>query len=145
VPSVVAGLSEDKGGSTSDPNYEGNIGSGLLKRFAVAFDYSRHTMYLRPLDPPPADAGAFDRSGLWINAGDSGFLVESVSAGGPAEQAGLRKGDFIAAINGKPARTEELSDARTLLRSLPAGTSVELSIVRAGKPQAARIQLRDLI
>jgi predicted aspartyl protease len=145
VPNVVAGLSEAKAGSFSDPNYEGNIGSGLLKRFVVSFDYSRQTMYLKPLNPQPADAGAFDRSGLWINAGDNGFPVENVAPGGPAEQAGLLKGDIITAINGKPARPAELSDARTLLRSLPAGTPVDLSILRSGKPQTVRVQLRDLI
>ena len=145
VPGVVAGLSESKAGSFSDPNYEGNIGSGLLKRFAVSFDYSRQIIYLKPLDPQPADAGAFDRSGLWINAGDGGFLVENVASGGPGEQAGLLKGDIITAINGKSVRSEELSNARTLLRSLPAGTAVELSVLRAGKSQVVRVQLRDLI
>jgi len=145
VPSVVAGLSQDKGGSISDPNYEGNVGSGLLKRFVVSFDYSRQTMYLKPLDPPPADAGHFDRSGIWINAADNGFEVVNVSPGGPAEQAGLLKGDVITAIDGKPARAAELSDARMLLRSLPAGTAVELSILRSGKPQSVSVQLRDLI
>ncbi len=145
IPSIVSGLSEDKSGSTSDPNYEGNIGSGLLKRFVTTFDYSRRTMYLKQLDPQPPDAGAFDRSGLWINASDGGFQVENIASGGPAEQAGLLKGDIITAINGKPARPAELSDARTLLRSLPAGTVVDLSILRSGKPQAVRVQLRDLI
>ena len=145
VPSVVASLSESKAGSFSDPNYEGNIGSGLLKRFVVSFDYSRKIMYLKPLDPPPADAGAFDRSGMWINASDTGFVVEQVSPGGPAEQAGLAKGDAIKAINGKPARLEELSDARTLLKSLPPGSTVEFSIRRGGEDRVVRVTLRDLI
>jgi hypothetical protein len=145
VPSVVAGLSESKSGSFSDPNFEGNVGSGLLKRFAVSFDYSNKTMYLRRLEPQPADAGAFDRSGLWLNAAGNGFEVENVSAGGPGEQAGVTKGDIITALNGKPARPEQLSDARTLLRSLPAGSTVELSILRNGAPLVARVQLRDLI
>ena len=145
IPSVVAGLSESKAGSFSDPNYEGNIGSGLLKRFAVTFDYSRKVMYLKPLDPQPADAGAFDRSGLWINAGEGGFVIENVASGGPGEQAGLLKGDIITAISGKPARSEELSDARTLLRSLPAGTTVDLWILRSGERRAVQITLRDLI
>jgi hypothetical protein len=145
VPSVVGGLSEAKSGSISDPNYEGNIGSGLLKRFDVSFDYSRKTMYLKPLDPQPADAGRFDRSGLWINADDHGFAVVNVSPSGPAEQAGVRNGDIITALNGKPARPEELSDARTLLRSLPAGTTVELHLLRGGKAEVAHVRLRDLI
>lgn len=145
VPSVVAGLSEDKGGSMSDANYDGNVGSGLLRRFAVTFDYHHQIMYLKPLSPPPADAGHFDRSGMWINATDSGFAVVYVAPGGPAEQAGVLKGDTITAIDGKPAQPEELSDARALLRTLPPGTTVTLSLVRAGQNRTARVQLRDLI
>jgi len=145
VPSVVAGLSTAKAGSFSDPNYDGNIGSGLLKRFVVTFDYRHQLMYLQPLDPQPRDAGAFDRSGMWINASDAGFIVEQVSSGGPAEQAGLHKGDVITAINGKPARMEELSDARTMLKTLPAGSVAVLSVRRDGKDRTVRIQLRDLI
>jgi predicted aspartyl protease len=145
APSVVAGLSEDKGGSMSDPAYEGNVGSGLLKRFVVSFDYRHKTMYLKPLNPPPVDAGSFDRSGLWINAGEGGFAVVNVSSGGPAEEAGVLKGDVITAINGRPATAEGLPDARLLLRSLPAGTVVELSLVRGGRPRVVRMRLRDLI
>jgi predicted aspartyl protease len=145
VSSVVTGLSETKAGSTSDPNYEGNIGSGLLKRFVASFDYRRKTMYLKRLDPQPADVGAFDRSGLWINAADAGFIVENVAPGGPAEQAGVLKGDTITAIDGKAVGAADLPDARLLLRSLPPGTVVELSLRRDGKPKTTRVQLRDLI
>jgi hypothetical protein len=145
VPNVVADLSEAKSGSFSDPNYEGNVGSGLLKRFVVSFDYSHKTMYLKPLQPPPADAGTFDRSGLWINASDRGYAVEYVAAGGPAEQAGILKGDLITAINGQPSMPERLSDARVLLRSLPAGSTVSLSLLRDGKPLVVQLKLRDLI
>ena len=145
MPNVVAGLSESKAGSFSDPNYEGNIGSGLLKRFVATFDYRRQAMYLKPLAPPPADAGAFDRSGMWINAGENGPVVEQVSTGSPAEEAGLQKGDVILAINGRRFRPEELSDARTLLKTLPAGSIAELSVRRAGQERTVRVRLRDLI
>jgi len=145
VPNVVTGLSEAKAGSFSDPSYDGNIGSGLFKRFVATFDYSHQVMYLKPLEPQPADAGAFDRAGMWINAGKDGPVVEQVSPGGPAEQAGLVKGDVITAINGKSFRPEELSDARTMLKTLPAGSAAELSIRRAGQDRTIRVQLRDLI
>ncbi|HEV8407657.1 MAG TPA: PDZ domain-containing protein, partial [Sphingomicrobium sp.] len=145
VRSIVAGLNEDKGGSLSDPNYEGNLGSGLLKRFVVTFDYRRETMYLKSLNPPPLDAGAFDRSGMWINAADVGYRVVNVSAGGPAEQAGLVMGDLITAIDRKPALPDGLADARLLLRSLPAGTAVTISLTRDGQQRTTRMILRDLI
>jgi hypothetical protein len=145
IDHVVAGLSEAKGGSISDPNYEGNVGSGLLKRFVVTFDYAHKTMYLRPIEPPPADAGSFDRAGLWINAADDGFAVTAVAAGAPAAEAGLAAGDLITAIDGKPARPEGLSDARAALRTLPAGAQLTLAVRRAGAERTVRLTLRDLI
>jgi S1-C subfamily serine protease len=143
--SVVSGLSEAKGGSISDPNYEGNVGSGFLKRYVVTFDYAHQRMYLKPFAPAPADAGRFDRSGLWINAADDGFTVTAVAAGSPAAEAGVAAGDLITAIDGKPARPEGLSDARRALRSLAAGTKVRLDLRRGGESRAATVTLRDLI
>jgi membrane-associated protease RseP (regulator of RpoE activity) len=143
--SVVAGLSEAKGGSISDPNYEGNVGSGYLKRYVVTFDYAHKTMYLKPIQPAPADAGRFDRSGLWINAADDGFTVTSVAGGSPAAEAGLAEGDLITALDGKAAKPEGLSDARIALRALPAGTKVALTVKRGGETRTVNLTLRDLI
>jgi hypothetical protein len=143
--SVVAGLSEAKGGSISDPSYEGNVGSGYLKRYVVTFDYAHKTMYLKPISPPPVDAGRFDRSGLWINAADDGFAVTSVAAGSPAAEARLAQGDLITAIDGKAATPAGLSDARITLRALPPGTKVGLTVKRGGETRTVSLTLRDLI
>jgi hypothetical protein len=143
--SVVAGLSEAKGGSIADPNYEGNVGSGFLKRFVVTFDYSHQRMYLKPIVPPPADAGRFDRSGLWINAADDGFAVTAVAAASPAAEAGVAAGDVITAIDGTPSKPEGLSDARQKLRALPAGSKVALRVRRGGETRDVTVVLRDLI
>lgn len=142
---VVAGLSEAKAGSFSDANYEGNVGSGLLKRFVATFDYAHQVLYLKPLEPPPADAGRFDRSGMWINAADGGFIVTAVAADTPAAEAGVAKGDLITAIDGKPAQPGELSDARTTLRALPPGRRVTLTVRREGVERPVALVLRDLI
>ncbi len=73
VPGVVANLDAPNSGSMSDPNYQGNIGSGFLKRFVLTLDYAHQTLYLKPIVPPPGDIGTFDRSGMWINASPNGF------------------------------------------------------------------------
>jgi hypothetical protein len=145
IDGPVAALDTAKAGSMSDPNFEGNIGSALLKRFAATFDYAHQTMYLKPITPVPPDAGRFDRSGLWINAGAGGFSVMHVDLGGPAAQAGVVLGDVITALDGKPARPEELSDIRTMLRTLPPGTRVALTVRRGGANRSIGIILRDQI
>jgi site-specific recombinase XerD len=145
VEAPTAGLSQDKGGSFSDPNYEGNVGGGLLKRFVVTFDYAHQVMYLKPIAPPPVDAGRFDRSGMWINAGKAGYDVTDVSEGGPAAEAGIAVGDVITAIDGKPVTAEGLSDARVLLRAQPAGTKLSLSLTRGKEQKVVTLELMDQI
>ena len=143
VDTPVAGLSTSRAGSFSDPNYDGNVGTGLLKRFTVTFDYARQLMYLEPRVPPPADAGTFDQSGLWINLAAEGFAIVDVAAGSAGEHAGLAVGDVIAAIDGQAAATLTLSDARMRLRVSPAGTVVRLDVVRGGVTRVVDVTLRS--
>jgi PDZ domain/Aspartyl protease len=145
VEQPVAGLSENQGGSISDPNYDGNIGSGLLKRFVVTFDYAHQTMYLKPAKPVALDVGQFDRSGMWINASPQGYAVTDITPGGPAARAGIRIGDTITAVNGVAARFDGLADLRLLLRSQPAGSKVRMELRRNGAVQKVTLTLADQI
>ena len=145
VDDIAAGLSEAKGGSISDPNYEGNVGSALLKRFVVTFDYAHQVMYLKRITPTPPDVGTFDRSGLWINAKDGGFAVTDVAKGSAGAEAGVAVGDVITAMDGKPALAEQLADARRLLREKPPGTRVALSVRRGAETRQVELVLRDQI
>ncbi len=145
VNAPVAGLSEDKGGSLSDPSYDGNIGSGFLKRFVVTFDYAHQVMYLKPATPQPVDAGRFDRSGMWINSGPGGYVVTEVASGGPAAKAGIQVGDVIVRVDGAVVRFDGLADTRALLRSRPPGTQVVLELKRASTARQVTLVLEDLI
>lgn len=145
VATPTAGLSLAHGGAFSDTNYDGNIGSALLKRFVVSFDYSHQRMYLRPIDPPPVDAGRFDRSGMWINAFDDGYHITDVSPGGPAAAAGVAVGDVITAIDGAAVTPEGLSEARIALRSMPSGTRLPMTVRRGGETRTVTVTLRDQI
>ena len=145
VPSPIAGLATQNKGVFTDENFDGNVGSGLLKRFIATFDYNHLTLYLDRLPKPNADFGSFDRGGLWINLGEKGFDVVSVVAEGPAQQAGLKEGDVITAIGGRSADSLSLSDARREFRTLPAGKAVKVDYLREGKSGSVQVTPRDLL
>jgi hypothetical protein len=142
---VVASLATQDKGVFADAGFDGNIGSAWLKRFVVTFDYPDRTMYLAPLADPGDDVGTFDRSGMWLNLGEGGFEVAETAEGGAAAQAGLKPGDVVTAIDGKPAAGMPLPDARRLLRTTPAGTRVKVAYRRGGAEREAGLVLRDQI
>lgn len=145
VPGPIAGLATQDKGVFTDANFDGNVGSGLLKGFVATFDYTRLTLYLDELAKPDPDFGAYDRGGLWINLGAAGFDVVSVVENGPAQQAGLQKGDVITAIGGRSVAALSLPDARRELRIAPAGKPMRVEYVREGKTGSVEMTPRDLL
>lgn len=57
VDNITASLATQDKGVFTDENFDGNIGSGWLKRFVVTFDYARQKMYLKPIPDPGPDIG----------------------------------------------------------------------------------------
>jgi membrane-associated protease RseP (regulator of RpoE activity) len=134
---ALAGLSVATRGTFSDANFDGNIGSGLLKRFRVTFDYRRQTMYLSPYSRLEPDTGKADRSGMWLNLAAKGLSVMDVMAGGPAAKAGLQVGDMLTRVDGEPVRTRSLSDWRIYFKIVENGRSISIHYVRGDGHQAA--------
>lgn len=145
IDDVVAGIGTQSRGSFADPNYQGNVGSGLLKRFKVTFDYDHQIMYLKPLPGPLIDVATFDRAGMWINGSPKGFRIADVTKGGPAEAAGLKAGDEITTVDGKPAGGIALSNMRMRLRDAPAATPVKLGVESGGQAREVTLVLKDQI
>ena len=145
VGPVVTSLSTDAKGAFAGNDYQGNVGGGILKRFVVTFDYDHQTMYLKKLPGPVADTGAFDRSGMWINAADKGFQVVDVTKDGPADTAGLKVNDVITAVDGKPVTSLHLYDLRRELRDEKPGTVVHLSVLRDAETKDIAVTLKDQI
>jgi serine protease Do len=83
---------------------------------------------------PLLGIGAEDLSGqlgTYFGAPDgTGILVREVRPGMAAEKAGLKAGDVIVKVDGKPVRT--LADLRTQLRDKGVQKSVSLGILRKG-------------
>ena len=147
IENVVTSMSLQKKGAFASASYQGNIGGGLLKRYTVTFDYATQTMYLKKLKLPraEADVGLFDRSGMWINAVKDGVEVMDVTANGPAQAAGIDKGDIITAVDGHPVSEVPLPVLRRNLRDMKAGTVVTFTIRRANAMHDVKVTLRDQI
>jgi len=145
VERPVVEVSTDKEGGMADPSISGNIGAGILKRYIVTLDYGHLIMYLKPVTVAVDDLDTFDRAGLWINQATDGFAVVDVTKGAPADAAGLKAGDVIIAVDGKPATSLKLYEVRKHLRDEVPGTAVTFTVRRAGAEKSMPVMLRDLI
>jgi carboxyl-terminal processing protease len=83
--------------------------------------------------------------GVTINKRNGRIYVLGVGKGMPAEQAGLRYGDAIVAVNGKSAKDWEQTDALKHVRG-ERGTPVEITVERVGEPQPVTVRVvRDKV
>jgi len=72
---------------------------------------------------------------------DKGALVNSVKAGLPAEEAGVRRGDVIIAVDGRAV--ESTNEVVRLVSAKEPGSSVKLTVQRSGKEVTLTAKLAD--
>jgi serine protease Do len=77
----------------------------------------------------------------WALKDDHGALVQSVSTGMPAAVAGVKAGDIITAIDGKPVASSE--EVVHLISSMEPGSKVRLTVQRSGKEMSMTASLGD--
>jgi S1-C subfamily serine protease len=103
--------------------------------------------YLAPILPDLLNYGRVNRParpwlGLYATESDDAILVGGLADGGPAEQAGIRAGDRIVAVE-----DEEISDLASLWRRVwaagSAGAEVRLIISRDDKTHGVTIRSAD--
>jgi hypothetical protein len=146
IPHPITNFSTAKVGILAETNMAGIIGGDLLRRFTVIFDYPGKQMLLAP-NARFADPYEFDMAGMMVTAeGDNlhTFRIYRVLADSPAEAAGLRADDVIAAIDGQPAAALSLEHIRRLFRQ-EARTAHALEIRREAQRLNVILQLRRLI
>ncbi len=102
---------------------------------------------------PPADAkqfnddikGSFGGVGMELGERGGSLTVVAPLKDSPAERAGIRAGDVIAAIDGKASEAMAVESAVKLIRG-EIGTAVTLTLKRAGEPAPLIIKVvRDTI
>jgi serine protease Do/serine protease DegQ len=75
-------------------------------------------------------------------AGSEGAVVTDVQASSPAAQAGLRKGDLVTGLNGRPVRGA--AELRARLGVVPIGETVTLSVQRGDDRQTVKARIGEL-
>ena len=120
----------------------GNVGSRLLRRCRVLFDYAHQEMILEPnsffLVPEE-----FDMSGLAFVAASGGFRVEHVLPNSPAAEAGIEPGDLIEGVNERAAVGMGIAELRALFRR--ADGEFDLTFRRGEESNKSHLKLRRLI
>ena len=136
VPTAGASVPSPSGGASA-----GNVGLG----FAIPVDVAKtisdeiistgratHAFFgLQTMPIPQAAATAAGVSG--------GLFVAGVVPGGPSEKAGLRHGDVITSIDGKPASSNVQLQELTLTRK--PGDTVAIDYIREGRAGKATVTL----
>lgn len=84
--------------------------------------------------------GNYQGLGISVQMEDGAVKVVSPFKGSPADKAGIKAGDFITHINGELIYGLEINDAVAQMRG-PAGTSIELTIFRAGREDSFELNV----
>ncbi len=124
----------------------GTIGSDILSRFTIIFDYMNSAIYLKKTKGY-RKRFRFNTSGLTLNTSDwdnKRLFVSGVIPNSPADKVGILPGDEIMSINDKPVFFYSFSDIVGFIRAVP-GDTITLILMRDGKYFPRRIKLRKLI
>jgi hypothetical protein len=93
----------------------------------------------RDLDAALADFGTLTRS-LRGSFQPNGAKLEQVARGSVFAKAGLRVGDVVTSVDGRPVRT--IDDAAELYVRAQTTRATNVQILRAGKPLTLKVQIR---
>jgi serine protease Do len=74
-----------------------------------------------------------DNAKFFNLTGNSGALIASVTADSPASRAGLKEGDVVTAVNGRPVQTG--SDLQVIVSEDAPGSKIQLEVMRNGHPE----------
>jgi hypothetical protein len=103
---------------------------GTKRDYPKGYDYNRSGAVFLPLDARSSD------------------LVATVLERGPAWEAGIRNGDRLLRVNGRDVtgwRTDPNVTKRPSCFSQPAGTKVNLTVLREGQPLDVTVVLQELL
>ncbi|MBA0088722.1 MAG: DegQ family serine endoprotease [Acidobacteria bacterium Pan2503] len=113
-----------------------NLARTVLEEILKSGKVTRGYLGIYPQDVTPAIAKAFGEKD------PGGVLVGDVSPNSPAEAAGLRRGDIILEVNGKPMTGS--NQLRMTISMMQPGSAAKLKVVHDGSQRELTIKLHEL-
>jgi predicted aspartyl protease len=137
-------MSLQASGAPTASDTSGLIGADILRQFNITLDYG-HQSILFQKNRDYGKRCNFDRLGVWLGQDSASFSVIDVVPGSPADDAGIKAGDKILAIDGKPAESLDLTEVRERFRSDPVGRKLRLRVQSGSAVRDIVLSLRELI
>ncbi|WP_460447334.1 S1C family serine protease, partial [Angustibacter aerolatus] len=134
IPSSIASLGQSAGSSQS-----GSIGLGFSIPINEAKAIADQLISSGTADHPYLGVTLDDGTVKDGTATRAAAVVQTVSSGTPAANAGLRQGDAVIAVNGDPVNGSESLVAQ--IREKQVGAKVELTTVRSGSERKVSVTL----
>lgn len=108
-------------------------------RWGAVYSQGEYEEFEQALD------GEYTGVGLWARrTADGQVQVTKVRGGSPAQLAGIRGGDRIAAVDGRPVTGRPVTEVLTLLRGEHAGTSVRVGLQRGERAWSETLRRANL-
>lgn len=131
-------------GAFASEEFAGNIGNRVLERFRVTLDYDGRRVWLEP-GKRYHDRDGFTRAGALLGWYHDRIEAVSVLPGSPAARAGLREGDRVVSIDGRPALGWELPALDALFDGGPDGRVVALVVHRDDRDVPLKLTLKEML
>ncbi len=126
VPTYIL---DDEYNATSYPFLGGLLGSDILRRFNIIFNYKKREIHLLP-NSRFKESFEYSYTGLSIYYVDGKVIIDDVIAGSPADRAKLKKDDVIVAVNNN--FSNDINQYKDLLQS--ADDKVRVLVLRGNNP-----------
>jgi hypothetical protein len=144
ISDPVAVYSTAVGGAYASSVVQGSIGAEILRRFKVILDYDHGRVILEP-NAHLVEPFEVDMSGLSLMVADARektLKVDEVYDHSPASAAGMRSGDILTGVDGRPISDLTLSDVRAMFRQV---RTYNVTFRRGDRRMAVTLKLRRLI
>jgi serine protease Do len=112
-----------------------NMAKGVMETLIKEGHVSRGYMGILPQDIDESLASALKLKGT------EGSLVGDVTAGGPADKAGIKRGDVIVGLDDH--KVADSNDLRNMVAGDKPGSRVRVSLIRDGKEKEVEVELGE--